>query len=217
MSDLLLVVLGAVLLLTNGYWWRRTRTTRAALRRSEARDERVADRVETDPEEAATLREAAAQADCQPEQVPERIATLGERIREYEHDIERIQKAWASSWWEALTRPAVNLNEPHVLSMSLPSATTDDVQQFAAHAQHYEEEVAIIVAPEEGTVAVSVGTALTDRLSATEVLEEITEAAGGDGGGSATFAIGGGSDPERLPEVAVEVRDTLAARLAEDG
>lgn len=209
MSELLVWALLTVVLLSNLWWWRRTRTVREALATSHARDERLVSDPSDTTEGDATLARAAARADCRPSELPDRVETLRERIRESKNETDRLRRLWPQSWWDAVQREPVDMDDAHVVSVRLADARTTDAQAFGDYAQNHENEIAIVVAGGDGTVVVSVGRHLREEYDASELVDEITDYAGGDGGGSAAFATGGGCDVDRLAEVVA----TTTARI----
>lgn len=242
MSDLLVAALGVALLASQVYWWRRLRRVSDAVATSERREQRISGRQDTHSDEesdaenggsaspadvaahpdgerqsranAATLHRAAERADCPPEELPERVEALRERIRERENEIDRLRREWARSWWRARQRDPVD-DEQRVVVVRLPDATTDDVKAFADCARERDDEIALVVGESEGTFAVSVGDALADAYSAADIADDVVDVAGGGAGGSATFATGGGTDPDALDEAIEQVRDRLVATLDE--
>jgi alanyl-tRNA synthetase len=75
------------------------------------------------------------------------------------------------------------------------------------------EAVAVLLVPDRHAgslrVGVSVPGALSARISATAVLEQVLAVTGGRGGGSATFAQGGAAEPDDLPSVVARIRAAL--------
>jgi alanyl-tRNA synthetase len=75
--------------------------------------------------------------------------------------------------------------------------------------------VLLLPDPEAGSlrVGVSVPDALAGRFPATAVLDRVLAVTGGHGGGSATFAQGGGAVPGDLPGVTTRIWDAVGAGL----
>jgi len=79
--------------------------------------------------------------------------------------------------------------------------------------------VALLGSTHEGrpSLAMSVSADLIDRIHAGNTIKEITQLIGGNGGGPANSATGGGKDPARLAEALDAGRRSIGARLAERG
>jgi len=79
--------------------------------------------------------------------------------------------------------------------------------------------VALLGSTNEGrpSLAMSVSADLIDRLHAGNTIKEITQVIGGNGGGPANSATGGGKDPARLADALAAGRRSIGARLAERG
>jgi alanyl-tRNA synthetase len=75
------------------------------------------------------------------------------------------------------------------------------------------DAVAVLLLPDSQggslRVGVSVPGALASQLPATAVLDQVLAVTGGRGGGSATFAQGGGAIPDDIPGVVSRVREVL--------
>jgi len=67
------------------------------------------------------------------------------------------------------------------------------------------------------SLAVAVSADLVDRIHAGNTIKEITQVIGGNGGGPAHSATGGGKDASRLGDALEAGRRAVAARLGEPG
>lgn len=207
-----LAVLAVALAGTTVYWWRRAGQVATAMTTSRERDERIAAQS-TASGDQPTLAAAASAADCPPDELPARIERFQERLAEQASEIDRLRATIPDVALQVSDRPAVDPDEPHVLTVVLSNGTTDDAQRFADDTVDRPGEIAFVVAGRDGSVAVTVGEQLRDTHDAAEIVAEITDRAGGGGGGSTRFATAGGVDPADLESVveavAEERRDLL--------
>jgi alanyl-tRNA synthetase len=226
-SHLVAGTLLLALLITNVWWWRHTRTIRNALILSQERDGRVASQIRqsaNDDDESdvgttsgaqTTLAKAAAQADCPPEELPDRIEKLHNRIADLEGETDHLRDVWAQSWFDLFDAQFTTGGRPHVVQVNLEDGTAAAAQAFASVAQDFGYDIVIIAAYADGAVTVTVDESVCDHITADTIVADIVAAAGGDGGGSVGFATGGGCDPERLSNVIQETANRLEAELAE--
>jgi alanyl-tRNA synthetase len=99
------------------------------------------------------------------------------------------------------------------LVISAPDIGPSDLPAQARLIASELEAVAVLLVPDRQAgslrVGVSVPGALSARISATAVLEQVLAVTGGRGGGSATFAQGGAAEPDDLPSVVARIRAAL--------
>jgi len=90
-----------------------------------------------------------------------------------------------------------------------PSDLPDRVRRIASEL----DAVAVLLVPDPQSgalrVGVSVPGSLAPQVEATAVLDRVLAVTGGRGGGSATFAQGGGAQPRDLPTVVSRIREVL--------
>lgn len=218
MSDLLIGAAGfavVVLVVTNLYWWRRVRTITDALTLSRDRAFEAATEPQANHHSAVdvTLNEAARYADVDPDNLPERVKEMDDKISTLSNELKTQQRAWADSWWEALAMEPVDQKEPHVLVVPLENGDVDVAQTFGGVAVEHDDAISIILGLLDGSCTVTVGENLSGDFSASAIVDEITDRSGGGGGGSESFATAGGTRPQTLRSAVEAVKEDLSSRL----
>ena len=193
------LVLAGGLVLANLYWWRREQTVRAGLQttrewRREAMtgtESGVADDESTGELPAGdALREAAELVNAAPAALPDRVETLDNKVRALTQETDHLRARWAAAWWQG--RETQRIDGHRVVAATLPDGSMDDARELAKYATEHRDCLAIVVAPDPAAFAVGVGGDAAAEFDASAVASRLAEAAGGDAGGTAELATGGG-------------------------
>jgi alanyl-tRNA synthetase len=159
-----------------------------------------------------------------PEQLPERVHDLLERLRAAEKDIERVRLDQLLSGGAGLAAGAADVGGVKVVASRADGASGGDVRTLALDVRGrlpQGEPGVVVVIGADAAGKVSVVAALNDQaqaagLSANRILGAVAPVVGGRGGGKDDVAQGGGSDASRIDEalalVATEVQGALAQR-----
>jgi len=205
MSELVVGFLAAIgtAVVASVYWRRRLGRVRRGILASRERDERV--QTTTTPREGMVLQKAAAKAECEPEDLPERIEEFRRNLADKERTLKRTRRTWASAWRDACEHAPAETERPRVASVELEGGTIDDATALVGETQQPPQEIVIITARGDDTVVVGVGEGLREVVTATEILDDVLAIAGGDGGGTDALATGGGAEYAALREAVAEV------------
>lgn len=203
-TTLAALVPAVIAVLSNVYWRRRERIVRESLTTSRELEERG----DFDRSELATAREAASTLNTRPEDLPEKVEQLDEKIRVLHAELEDSRDRWARAWWDARRLSPVRPDEPSVVVATIPDGELSDVEALAQLLSEKEHGIALLAGGGDGSFGVVVDDRLTDEVSAAALANEIGELAGGGGGGSDHYAIGGGATGD-LDEAVTSVRERL--------
>jgi alanyl-tRNA synthetase len=144
---------------------------------------------------------------ARPEELPERVHDLVERLRTAEKALEQTRVAQLLSEGAQLAADAVDVNGVRLISLRIDGADAGDVRTMALNLRSRLSQdqpgAAVLVGVKDGKVAVVVATndRARDRgVKANDVLAAVMPLVGGRGGGKDDVAQGGGSDTSRVDE-----------------
>ena len=149
-----------------------------------------------------------------PEEVAARISSLLEERTTLQRELKELRAAAAS----AQLSPGTQLEPKSVNGVRLVSSTLEDVpgRQLATLIDQQKSSlgsgVIVLLSASAGKTSVAVGVTedLAQRISAVDIVREITPVLGGKGGGGrADFAQGGGPDSSRCKEAIEAARQFL--------
>ncbi|HET8664032.1 MAG TPA: alanine--tRNA ligase [Nocardioides sp.] len=157
---------------------------------------------------------------ARPEELPERVNDMVERLRAAEKALEQTRIAQLLSQGAELAADAADINGIRVISLRVDGADAGDIRTMAlnlrSRVSQEQPGAAVLVGVKDGKVAVVAAT--NDRarergVRANEVLGAVMPLVGGRGGGKDDVAQGGGSDASRIDE-ALEAARAAIARAA---
>jgi alanyl-tRNA synthetase len=142
-----------------------------------------------------------------PEQLPERVNDIVEKLRTAEKEIEKVRLQQLLAAGGRLAAGAQRVGPVHVVAHRADGAAGGDVRTLALDVRgrlpQGEPGVVVVIGAADGKV--SVVAALNDEaqargLSANELVRAVGPLVGGKGGGKADVAQGGGTDSTRIDE-----------------
>lgn len=142
------------------------------------------------------LRQAMHELNCPREEIPERLATLRQQIRDLERQLQQARQAQAAFNLGDLLEAAEQIGEVCFLGQVVPDADRDLLAGLADQLAAKAGEAIILLAGTQGQGATFV-CKVPDSLvqagyKAGDLVKAACAAAGGGGGGRANFAQGGG-------------------------
>lgn len=155
-----------------------------------------------------------------PEQLPERVNDIVEKLRAAEKEIEKVRVGQLLAAGAELAGGAAKVGPVNVVAHRADGAGGGDVRTLALDVRgrlpQGEPGVVVIIGAADGKVAVVA--ALNDEaqargLSANDLVRAVGPLVGGKGGGKADVAQGGGTDASRVDE-ALAVVTTEVGRVA---
>jgi alanyl-tRNA synthetase len=157
-----------------------------------------------------------------PEELPERVNSIVEKLRVAEKEIEKVRLTQLLAGGATLAAQAENVGGVHVVAHRADGAGGGDVRTLALDVRGRlpagEPGAVVIIGTQSdsgGSGKVSVVAAVNDAardrgLSANALVGAIGPVVGGRGGGKDDLAQGGGSDPSRIDEALGLVRSEVA-------
>jgi alanyl-tRNA synthetase len=142
-----------------------------------------------------------------PEQLPERVNDIVERLRQAEKEIEKVRLQQLLGAGAQLAEGATDVGGVKVVAHRVDGAGGGDVRQLALDVRGRlpagQPGVVVVIGTADGKVSlvVAVNDAARERgVSANALVGAIGPLVGGRGGGKDDLAQGGGSDPSRIDE-----------------
>ncbi|HEX8781181.1 MAG TPA: alanine--tRNA ligase [Nocardioides sp.] len=157
---------------------------------------------------------------ARPEELPERVASIVEKLRVAEKDLEKVRVSQLLAAAGELASGAQKVGPVNVVAHRADGAGGGDVRTLALDVRgrlpQGEPGAVVVIGNADGKVAVvaAVNDAGQERgVSANDLVRAVGPLVGGKGGGKADVAQGGGSDASRIDE-ALTLVTTEVARMA---
>ncbi len=169
--------------------------------------------------EHVLLAQVAEAMKARPEELPDRIAAMAERLRDAEKELARLRAGAVLEAAAELAAGATDVDGTAVVAHEAPSGTAvDDVRKLALDVRGRLDpgRPAVVVIAVRGAdsanLVVTAGPeARAAGLSAGALIAELAPLLGGGGGGKDDLAIAGGKRPDGVPE-ALALVPTLVAK-----
>jgi len=163
----------------------------------------------------AQVREIAALMKAQPETAVERVRALLEQNRELKGEVEALTLKLATGAGEADDAP-VEVAGVKVVARVLEVGDASTLRQSLDRTKDkLGSGVVVLGLVDDGKVRLAAGVTkdLTDRLSASTIVNHVAAQVGGKGGGRPDMAQAGGTEPEHLPAAIESVAGYVAEAL----
>jgi alanyl-tRNA synthetase len=168
--------------------------------------------------EHVLVSQLAEQFKARPEELPERIGGVVERLRQAERELEKVRADAVLSSAGALAEGAEDVNGVALVAVAAPDGVSgNDLRALASDVRARlggRPGVVALFSADGDKVSFVVATtaAARDRgLAAGKLIPEFTPAVGGRGGGKPDLAQGGGTNPAGIPEAVTALRTALRA------
>ena len=155
---------------------------------------------------------------ARPEELPERVNDIVERLRAAEKALEQTRIAQLLSEGAQLAADAVDVNGVRLISLRIDGADGGDVRTMALNLRsrlsQEQPGAAVLIGVKDGKVAVVAATndRARDRgVKANDLLGAVMPFVGGRGGGKDDVAQGGGSDASRVDEALAAATAAVAS------
>jgi alanyl-tRNA synthetase len=168
--------------------------------------------------EHVLVSQLAEQFKARPEELPERIGGVVERLRQAERELEKVRADAVLSSAGALAEGAEDVDGVALVAVAAPDGIGgNDLRALASDVRGRlgaRPGVVALFSADGDKVSFVVATtaAARDRgLAAGKLVPAFAPAVGGRGGGKADLAQGGGSNPAGIPEAVTALRSALRA------
>ncbi len=154
---------------------------------------------------------------ARPEELPERVNDIVERLRAAEKELEKVRVGQLLARAGELATGAEQVGGVAVVATSAPGAGGGDVRTLALDVRGRlpagQPGVVVVIGEADGKVSVVAATndeARARGLSANDLVRAVGPLVGGKGGGKDDVAQGGGTDASRIDEALALVRSEIA-------
>jgi alanyl-tRNA synthetase len=150
-----------------------------------------------------------------PGEVPARVGSMLEQMRELEREMAALKMRLAASQGDELAGQAVDVKGMKVLAARLEGADARALRETMDKLKAKLKTAAIVLAAVDGTkvqIAAGVTADSLGRVKAGELANFVAQQVGGKGGGKPDLAMAGGTDPTRLPAALQSVAGWVAER-----
>ncbi len=164
----------------------------------------------------ATLGGVAGTLKVTPHEVPARVSSLLEQMRDLEKELSAIKGRLASAQGDELMARAVDVKGVKVLAARLEGADAKTLRDTLDKLKDKLKTAVIVLAAVEGgkvQIAVGVTNDSTGKVKAGELANFVAGQVGGKGGGKADMAMAGGSEPAGLAAALDSVQAWVARKL----
>ena len=169
------------------------------VRQTEARLQRIAERVKGSPDDAE-----------------QKVEQLGLRVRALEKDLENLRRQLTSGAGVALEEQVKEIDGVKVLAARLDGADAKGLREQVDRLKDKFGSGAIVLGAAEGNKVILVAGVtkdLTKRVHAGKMVNEVASRIGGKGGGRPDMAQAGGNDPSKLDAALANIPAWIETQL----
>ncbi len=166
----------------------------------------------------ATLSAVAAVLRVGPQDIPDRVRKLAERVKVLEREVNSAPAAASANAVDALRARAQEVAGVKVIAGRLDGLTPEALRRVGDRLKNQSERTVIVVGgvlEERVHLVAMISRDLTGRLHAGELVKAVAAVVGGTGGGRPDVGQGGGKDRENLDAALARVPDFLQRHLAD--
>ena len=164
----------------------------------------------------ATLGGVAGTLKVTPSEVPARVSSLLEQMRDLEKEVTAIKGKLASAQGDELMGQAVDIQGLKVLAARLEGADAKTLRDTMDKLKDKLKTAVIVLAAVDGDkvqIAAGVTPDSVGRIKAGELVNFVAQQVGGKGGGKADMAMAGGTDVSKLADALNSVAPWVAERV----
>lgn len=164
----------------------------------------------------ATLGGVAGTLKVTPNEVPARVSSLLEQMRDLEKEVTAIKGKLASAQGDELMGQAIDIQGLKVLAARLEGADAKTLRDTMDKLKDKLKTAVIVLAAVDGDkvqIAAGVTSDSVGRIKAGELVNFVAQQVGGKGGGKADMAMAGGTDASKLADALKSVAAWVAERV----
>ncbi len=151
-----------------------------------------------------------------PSEVPMRVNSLLDQVRQLERELSAIKGKLASSQGDDLATQATDIAGVKVLAATLEGADANTLRETMDKLKDKLKSAVIVLATvndEKVSLAAGVTKDLIDKVKAGDLVNHVAVQVGGKGGGKPDMAMAGGSDASQLPKALESVADWVKQKI----
>jgi len=151
-----------------------------------------------------------------PSEVPMRVNSLLDQVRQLERELSAIKGKLASSQGDDLATQATDIAGVKVLAATLEGADANTLRETMDKLKDKLKSAVIVLATANGekvSLAAGVTKDLIDKVKAGDLVNHVAVQVGGKGGGKPDMAMAGGTDASQLPKALESVADWVKQKI----
>ncbi len=171
------------------------------------------DALATVHEREQTLRRLGELVKGSESEVAEKVERLLAQQREYERQLDQLQRKLAGSESESLLAKQVTVGDVRLVAAEIPGADAKRLREIADQLRPKLGSGVVVLASGDGdrvNILAAVTPDLAGRVHAGKLVGQLAPIVGGKGGGRPDFAQAGGKDPSRIGEALARVAVILS-------
>ncbi|MGI9298115.1 MAG: alanine--tRNA ligase, partial [Gammaproteobacteria bacterium] len=159
---------------------------------------------------AAYLKQIAAELKSPPEKTGEKIAQLRDSLKAAQKQIAVLRRTQTAAQTATLFAAAEEINGVKIVAAKLSGADSGTLREIASELRRAMPDGAILLAGDGGGAASFVAVSATDSVNAGQWLAAAARTASARGGGKPAYAQAGGGDPAKIEDALRTARNTIA-------
>lgn len=163
------------------------------------------------------IRAMAAVFNVPPESVSERVESMQDQIHKTQKEIAELRNELALKDFAGFSDKIQKIDDADLLAVHIPNAAVETLRTLADRFRsEHPDAAAVFSSVVDGKVIfiATVSDSLIKRgVHAGEIIKDISEIAGGKGGGKPTMAQGGGKDSAKVPEALEKAIKLISEKL----
>ena len=149
---------------------------------------------------------------ARPDQIIQKINSLKEELENQKDEIKRLKSSSHKDIYKDLEDSVESKDNLNILIHKFENTTMDELRDYENRLKNNFKDLVIVFASvidQKVIFTVTVDDSLTDKYDAGKIVREISQIAGGNGGGKKNFAQAGGKDISKVDEALDKARELI--------
>ena len=159
-----------------------------------------------------SLDEIAYNLNAKPNAIIQKIKSLEDEVENQKEEIKRLKSSSHNDIYKDLGNNVESRDNMNLLIHKFENVSTDELRDYENRLKNDFENLVIVFASvinEKIIFTVTVDNSLTDKYDAGKIVREISQVAGGNGGGKKNFAQAGGKDISKVDEALEKAHELI--------
>lgn len=159
-----------------------------------------------------SLDEIAYNLNAKPNAIIQKIKSLEDELENQKEEIKRLKSSSHKDIYKDLGNNVESRDNMNLLIHKFENVSTDELRDYENRLKNDFENLVIVFASvinEKIIFTVTVDNSLTDKYDAGKIVREISQVAGGNGGGKKNFAQAGGKDISKVDEALEKAHELI--------
>lgn len=159
-----------------------------------------------------SLDEIAYNLNAKPNAIIQKIKSLEDELENQKEEIKRLKSSSHKDIYKDLGNNVESRDNMNLLIHKFENVSTDELRDYENRLKNDFENLVIVFASvinEKIIFTVTVDNSMTDKYDAGKIVREISQVAGGNGGGKKNFAQAGGKDISKVDEALEKAHELI--------